>query len=295
MSLTKFYNIVITLLIVVVAIVLARILWLHYMNDPWTRDAKVRANVINIAPDVSGFVSDLSVKDNQLVKKGDLLFRIDQSRYRIALNRAQHEVDMRKTDVALREDEARRRQDANHLVVSREDTNQADSAYKVAQAQYQQALDHLDSAKLDLQRTEIRAPADGYITNLNLHVGDYVRTAQPALALIDEHSFWIYGYFEETKIHLVKAGEKANITLMNGSKFVGHVSSIARGIYDSENPEASNLIANVQATFDWVRLARRIPVHITIDEFPKDQVLSMGMTCTVTLDVPHQRKWWDIL
>lgn len=294
MSLTKFYNIVITLLIVVVALVLARILWLHYMNDPWTRDAKVRANVINIAPDVSGFVSELAVKDNQRVKKGDLLFRIDQSRYRIALNRARHEVEMRKTDVALRLDEARRRQDANHLVVSREDTNQADSAYKVAQAQYQQALDHLDSAKLDLKRTEIRAPADGYITNLNLHVGDYVRAAQAALALIDEHSFWVYGYFEETKIHLVKPDEKAEITLMNGSKFSGHVNSIARGIYDAENPEAHNLIANVQATFDWVRLARRIPVHITIDEFPKDQVLSMGMTCTVVLDVPHARRWWDI-
>ena len=294
MSLIKFYNIVITLVIVVVAAVLARGLWLHYMHDPWTRDARVRAKVINIAPDVSGYVEDLAVKDNQQVKKGDLLFRIDQDRYKIALSRAMHEVEMRKTDMALRKEEARRRQDAGHLVVSREDTNQANSAYKVALAQYQQAMDQLHSAKLDLDRTEVRAPADGYITNLNLHVGDYARTAQPALALIDEHSFWIYGYFEETKIHMVQPGEKADITFMNGTKITGHVNSIARGIYDAENPSASNLIANVQATFDWVRLARRIPVHITIDKFPENQVLSMGMTCTVVLDAPHQRAWWDI-
>ncbi|MCL1076137.1 efflux RND transporter periplasmic adaptor subunit [Shewanella dokdonensis] len=283
-----------TLLIVVMALVLVRMLWLHYMNDPWTRDARVRANVINIAPDVSGLVDKVLVQDNQLVKKGEVLFEVDASHYQLTMQRAVNNVIARKTDVDLRNEEAARRRSANDLVVSRENRNQASSAAKVAEAQYQQALSELASAKLDLQRTKIRATADGYITNLNLHKGDYIQVGQPALALIDKDSFWVYGYFEETKLPLVKEGEIAEITLMSGEKMRGHVSSIARGIYDSDNPDSQELIANVRPTFDWVRLARRIPVHITLDNMPANQILAMGTTCTVVLQTEHPRRWWDI-
>lgn len=295
LKLRKFYSIVFTLLIVIAAAVLARLLWLHYMHDPWTRDARVRAKVITIAPDVSGYVDELLVKDNQHVKKGQLLLKIDKSRYQIALEHAQNEVAARQEDVALRKDEAQRRHDVNNLVVSREARNQAESRARIAKAQYQQALNDLASAKLDLQRTNIYAPADGYITNLTLHVGDYIRSSNPAMALIDEHSFWVYGYFEETKLPLVKPGDPAEITLMSGTQFHGHVASIARGIYDSENPDSQDLIANVKPTFDWVRLARRFPVHIDIDEHPANQVLPMGATCTVVLKpAAGQRPWWKL-
>lgn len=294
MTLKKFYSIAFTLLIVLVALVLARALWLHYMHDPWTRDARVRANVITMAPDVSGFVVDLKVHDNQEVKQGDLLFQVDPSRYRIALDHAKAQVKASKTTLELRKSEAKRRADASNLVVSQENRNQADSAVGIAEANYEQAQAALASAKLDLKRTEVRAPVDGYITNLDLQKGDYVHSGQPALALIDKHSYWIYGYFEETKLPLVQVGDKANITLMSGTRMTGHVSSIARGIYDSDNPDSEELTANVSPTFDWVRLARRIPVHITIDEMPDNQVLAAGATCTVTLENDHHRAWWNI-
>ncbi|QSX34800.1 HlyD family secretion protein [Shewanella avicenniae] len=294
MTLKKLYSILFTMLIVVVALAFVRALWLHYMNDPWTRDARVRANVINIAPDVAGLVEKVLVHDNQLVKKGEVLFEVDPARYQLAMQRAVNNVIARKTDVDLRKEEAARRRGANDLVVSRENRSQADSAAKVAEAEYQRALNELEAAKLDLQRTKIRATADGYITNLNLHKGDYIQVGQAAMALIDKDSFWVYGYFEETKLPLVKEGESAEITLMSGEKMHGHVSSIARGIYDSDNPDSQELIANVRPTFDWVRLARRIPVHISLDELPQNQILAMGTTCTVVLNTEHQREWWDI-
>lgn len=294
MTLKKFYSILFTLLIVIVALVLVRMLWLHYMNDPWTRDARVRANVINIAPDVSGLVDAVLVQDNQLVKRGEVLFEVDSARYQLAMQRAVNNVIARKTDVELRNEEANRRRQANDLVVSRENRNQANSAAKVAEAEYQRALSELAAAKLDLQRTKIRATADGYITNLNLHKGDYIRVGQAAMALIDKDSFWVYGYFEETKLPLVKEGEAAEITLMSGEKMHGHVSSVARGIYDSDNPDSQELIANVRPTFDWVRLARRIPVHISLDSMPANQILAMGTTCTVVLQTENPRKWWQI-
>lgn len=295
MALKKLYSIIFTLLMVAIALILARLLWLHYMHDPWTRDARVRADVIEIAPDVSGFVTELRISDNQEVKQGDLLFNIDPARYRIAVKQMESEVAARKVDMELQLTEARRRADADSLVVSKESRNQAESAAKIAEATYQQALARLATAKLDLERTAVRAPADGYITNLNLHKGDYLQAGHAAVALIDKHSFWVYGYFEETKLPLVKPGDKANIILMDGSHLTGHVSSIARGIYDNDNPDSDALIANVRPTFDWVRLARRIPVHVALDNVPEDQVLAMGTTCSVVLDnAAARRHWWAL-
>lgn len=272
-----------TALIFVVAILVGRVLWVHYMDEPWTRDGRVRADVINIAPDVSGAVVDLPARDNQFVHKGDLLMQIDPSHYQIAVEEAQAAVAARKAELAMRQDDAKRRADMDNLVVSAENRENASHTANAAQAQYEQALATLDAAKLNLERTRVIAPVDGYVTNLQVFKGDYAISGQAKLAVVDSHSYWVYGYFEETKLPRVKVGSKAEIKLMSGGMLEGHVESISRGIYDRDNPQSRELLADVNPTFNWVRLAQRVPVRIHIDKVPDNMILSAGTTCTVVV------------
>jgi len=289
MSVKSIFRFLITALIFLAAIFLAWSLWQHYMVSPWTRDGRVRADVVNIAPDVAGQVVDLPVRDNQLVHKGDLLMQIDPSRYQLALQQAEAALAARKADLDMRRAQARRRADLDSLVVSRENREDAGSQVAGAEAQYQVAIAQRDSARLNLDRTRVIAPVDGYITNLSVRRGDYASAGAAKIAIIDSHSFWVYGYFEETKLPYVAVGDKAKIQLINGATLRGHVDSISRGIYDRDNPQSRELLADVNPTFNWVRLAQRIPVRIHIDEVPKDVLLAAGLTCTVTLE-PGSRK-----
>ncbi|HTH62198.1 MAG TPA: HlyD family secretion protein [Paraburkholderia sp.] len=273
-----------TALIFVVALLIGRVLWVHYMDEPWTRDGRVRAEVVSIAPDVSGYVVELPVHDNQYVKKGDLLMQIDPSHYRIAVEQAEAEVAARKAELTMRLDDAKRRADMDSLVVSKESRENASHTASAAQAQYQQALAALDAAKLNLERTRVVAPVDGYVTNLQVFRGDYAGAGAPKLAVVDAHSFWVYGYFEETKLPRVKVGDKAQIKLMSGGTLQGHVESISRGIYDRDNPQSRELLADVNPTFNWVRLAQRVPVRIQIDKVPDGMLLAAGTTCTVVIE-----------
>ncbi|WP_118180604.1 HlyD family secretion protein [Paraburkholderia phosphatilytica] len=278
-----------TLVVFVVAVLIGRALWVHYMDDPWTRDGRVRAEVVNIAPDVSGSVVDLPVHDNQLVKKGDLLMQIDPSHYQIAVEQAEAAVAARKAELQMRRDDAARRADMDSLVVSKESRDNASHSATAAEAQYQQAFAALDAAKLNLERTRVVAPTDGYVTNLNVFRGDYATAGTPKMAVIDSHSFWVYGYFEETKLPHVQVGDKAEIRLMSGGVLKGHVESISRGIYDRDNPQSRELLADVNPTFNWVRLAQRVPVRIDIDSVPNDVTLSAGTTCTVVVQPETKR------
>jgi RND family efflux transporter MFP subunit len=312
MPVKSIFRATITLLIFLLAILLAWSLWRHYMLSPWTRDGRVRAEVVNIAPDVSGQVVELPVRDNQLVKKGDLLLEIDPARYQLALQQAEAAVagrradldvqraqaDARRADLNMRRAQARRRADMDALVVSREAREDAgtlvaaaeaqyqatQAQYQAAQAQYQAAVAQRDTARLNLERTKLFSPVDGYITNLNVRRGDYAAAGAAKIAVIDSHSFWVYAYFEETKLPLLSVGDKASIQLINGATMTGHVDSIARGIYDRDNPQSRELIADVNPTFNWVRLAQRIPVRIHLDQVPKNVLLAAGLTCTVTLE-----------
>lgn len=272
-----------TAIIFAVAILVGRTLWVHYMDEPWTRDGRVRAEVVNIAPDVSGAVVELPVRDNQFVHKGDLLMQIDPSHYQIAVEQAQAAVAARKAELTMKQDDARRRADMDSQVVSQESRENASHTANSAQAQYQQALAALDAAKLNLERTRVVSPVDGYITNLQVFRGDYANAGQARLAVVDSHSFWVYGYFEETKLPRVKVGNKADIKLMSGGTLEGHVESISRGIYDRDNPQSRELLADVNPTFNWVRLAQRVPVRIHIDKVPDGMTLSAGTTCTVVV------------
>lgn len=283
MTIRNIVGFVATALIFIVAILIGRVLWVHYMDEPWTRDGRVRAEIVNIAPDVSGAIVDLPVKDNQLVKKGDLLMQIDPSHYELAVEQAQAAVAARKAELQMKRDDAQRRADMDALVVSKESRENATHTASAAEAAYQQALASLDAAKLNLARTRVVSPVDGYVTNLSVFRGDYATVGSAKLAIVDSHSFWVYGYFEETKLPHVRVGDKAEVRLMSGGTLQGHVESISRGIYDRDNPESRELLADVNPTFNWVRLAQRVPVRVKIDSVPEDVVLAAGITCTVVV------------
>ncbi|MFC8751288.1 efflux RND transporter periplasmic adaptor subunit [Pseudomonas oryzihabitans] len=294
MILKKLFGVLFTLLVVCLALILGRLLWVHYMNDPWTRDGRVRAEVITIAPDVAGLVTEIAVRDNQWVNKGDLLLQIDPEHYEIAVHQAEASVAARKATLAMRQQNARRRADIDSLVVSRENREDASSAALAAEADLRQAQAQLESARLNLKRTRVLAPVDGYVTNLSVFRGDYAAAGAPKLAVIDAHSFWVYGYFEETKLPHVRVGAAAEMRLMSGQTLQGHVESVARGIYDRDNPQSRELTADVNPTFNWVRLAQRVPVRIALDPLPEGLLLAAGTTCTVVLeDARGERSWWD--
>ena len=280
----KFFSLLATLLVLALAIWIGRTLWEHYMNTPWTRDGRVRADIINVAADVNGYVTGVPVKDNQLVKKGDVLLEIDPEHYQIVVKQAQSLVASRKATWEMRKVNAHRRADMDSLVISRENRDDASNIADSALADYQHALAQLDAAQLNLKRTKVLATVDGYVTNLNVHRGDYARVGDPKMAVIDKDSFWVYGFFEETKLPHIRVGDKADLQMMSGEVLKGHVESISRGIYDRDNPESRELVADVNPTFNWVRLAQRVPVRIHIDEIPDGFLLAAGTTCTVIVD-----------
>ena len=283
----KLFSLIATLLVVAAAVWIGRVLWVDYMTTPWTRDGRVRADIINVAADVPGYVLDVPVHDNQQVKKGDLLIQIDPAHYQVAVDQAKALVAARKATWQMRQVNARRRADLDNLVISQENRDDARDTAGAALADYQHAQAQLAAAELNLARTRILASVDGYVTNLNVHRGDYARTGEAVMAVVDEQSFWVYGYFEETKLPHVRVGDPAELQMMSGERLSGHVESIARGIYDRDNPQSRELVADVNPTFNWVRLAQRLPVRIHIDAVPEDFLLAAGTTCTV---VVHPRQ-----
>ncbi|MES3675957.1 efflux RND transporter periplasmic adaptor subunit [Halomonas elongata] len=279
-----FLRSLVTLAIVALAIAAGLWLWHYYLYTPWTRDGRVRADVITIAPDVSGRVVDLPITDNQQVAKGDLLFRIDDTRYQAALEKAKAVVQQRQAELELSQHEASRRNRLSRQAISAESQETAQINSRVASAQLGQAKSALNSAQIDLERTTVQAPAAGHVLNLQLAEGNYVNTGTPVMALVKADSFYVTGYFEETKTPHIRVGDPARVILMSGDvELEGHVASIGRGIADSNTSTDNQLLPQVQPTFSWVRLAQRIPVRIELDEIPEEVTLSAGMTATVRI------------
>jgi multidrug resistance efflux pump len=275
-------RLLLSLVFIAVACVGAWRLWNYYMLSAWTRDARVQADVVAVAPDVAGFVNDLRVSDNQFVHKGDVLFVLDQARYALALATATANVAARKADMNSRLHIAERRAKLNTLAVSEEEKETARFTSDAATGAYEQALADQAVARLNLDRTVVRAPVNGFVTTLTVVVGQYVSIGTKLLALIDSDSYRITAYFEETKIPGIRIGDSVAIHFMDNSPALrGHVDSISHGITDQDNGNGPELLANVTPTFEWVRLAQRIPVHIQIDEVPAGVFISSGMTCTV--------------
>lgn len=277
-------RVVLTLAVVALAVLAGWRLWDLYVREPWTRDARVRADVVAIAPDIAGQVDLVAVADNAPVKSGDLLFRIDKARFAIALARAEAVVAGARASLDQAQAEFER-DDQLSEVVSEKVREEARSAFTRAEAEYRGALAALDAAKLDLERTEVRAPVNGIVSNLALRRGDYVTAGEGVLALVDTDTFHVEAYFEETKLPRVAVGAPARIRLMGDPEpLAGHVESIAGGIADRERSDAAGGLANVNPSFAWVRLAQRVPVRIALDPVPADRRLVSGLTATVVID-----------
>jgi RND family efflux transporter MFP subunit len=274
----------ITILILVGAGFAMAGLWNHYLTGPWTRDGQVDANVVNMAPEVSGRIVALHVKDNQLVHRGDVLYEIDPVDYQIALAAAAADVRSKVADLKLKEAEATRRAHLTTLSTSQEELQSFESNAEIAQAAYATALTQLSQAHTNLDRTTVVSPVNGYITNLLLRLGDYATTGVRNISVVDADSYWIVGYFEETKISGIHVGDPAIAALMGYRDPVrGHVESIARGINTPNEAPGNQGLASVDPVFTWVRLAQRIPVRIHIDSVPDTVTLVAGMTATVTV------------
>lgn len=269
-------RILVTVAVVVLAIIAGNWIWNYYLYAPWTRDGKVRAEIITLSPDVSGWVSELPVTDNQRVSRDTLLLRVDPQRYQAAITKARAQMEVAQTRLAMAE-------------LNRERSNgdarqQAALNVKLASADLDMAQAELRAAELDLERTEVRAPADGTVVNLTIQQGNFAQRGKPVLSMVKSGSFYVTGYFEETKLPLVHIGQRASVVLMNGAHTLqGKVTSVGQAIANANTRTDQQLLPQVQQTFNWVRLAQRIPVHIELESIPDHILLAAGMTATVRL------------
>jgi len=286
----KLFRLSITLLLAAAALYAGHAGWNHYMEAPWTRDARVRADVVTIGADVAGVVTAVRVRDNQFVRKGEVLFVVDDARYASALATADAALAAQEVERTRRGSEAKRRAALDDDVIPAEHRESAIYAADAAAAQYRGALAARRLARLNLARTVVRAPVAGYVTNLHVRPGDFAAVGAPKLALIDSASYYVMGYFEETRLPLLKPGAAVDVQLMDGVALRGHIDSIARGITDRDAATGRELLADVNPTFNWVRLAQRIPVRIALDSIPPGVPLVAGTTCTVTITQPPPKK-----
>jgi multidrug resistance efflux pump len=256
-------------------------LWVRYQVEPSTRDGKVRADIVPVAADVAGLVTEVHARDNQVVHKGDVLLVIDRPRYQLAVRQAEATLGNQRAalDQAVKEDKR------NHSltdVVPAETVEQGEAKVAELKSTVAQGEAALDLARFNLERTLVRAPVDGTVTNMTLQPGIYLAAGKPALALVYDKSLRVEGYFEETKLQSVHVGDPAVIRLMGvGEDIHGRVESIEAGVEDRERAGGDAQLANVNPTFTWVRLAQRIPVRLAITAVPPHVRLVPGQTATV--------------
>ncbi len=327
-DLKKYVRPILLVLVAVIAIIVIRHLWNYYNAEPWTRDGRVRGDVIQVSSDVSGLVTDVMVHDNQTVKKGQPLFKIDVARQSLDVEEAKSDLAKAKAGLAQAEaelmqskadfersqstlnlaeknanryaslmDGAISKQEQDQMLAQRDQSSaehdQMAAAIEKAKANIVQqkalievAQSQVNLARLNMNRSEVVAPADGTLSNFELRAGNYVKVGQAVAALLDRQQLYVVGYFEETKLNKIYIGAPATIQLMGDSQtFKGHVQGIASGIEDRERTTTSGLLANVNPTFSWVRLAQRVPVKIVLDEVPKNELAFVaGRTATIHIE-----------
>ena len=276
-------RVVLSLLVVTFAAVLVWQMVVYYMFAPWTRDGHIRADVIQIAPDVSGLIQKVEVRDNQTVKRGDVLFTIDQDRFTLALRQAKATLGERQETLAQASREAQRNRKLGNLVAA-EQLEESQSREARARSAVSEAQVAVDTAQLNLDRSVVRSPVDGYLNDRAPRNHEFVTAGRPVLSVVDSASYHVDGYFEETKLGGIQIGDAVDIRVMgDNTRLRGHVQSFAAGIEDRDRSSGANLLPNVNPAFSWVRLAQRIPVRIAFDEVPADFRMIAGRTATVSI------------
>jgi RND family efflux transporter MFP subunit len=281
----KIFRLAATGVILIVAFLAAAFVWEFYVAAPWTRDGTVRVQVANIAPQVAGQIVDIRVRDNQNVRKGDVLYVIDPADFEISVTSADAEVKNREADLQVKNAQSARRQELTTVSTSIEEKQQFAGTAKIAAAALESAQAQLRQAKINLERTQVRSTVNGRVTNLLLRVGDYARTGTSNISVVDTDSFWIDGYFEETKMPNIHVGDRADIKLMGfDPHLAGTVDSITLGISTANASASTQGLPEVNPVYTWVRLAQRVPVRIRIDHVPPEVPLIAGMTATVVVN-----------
>jgi len=279
-------RVAVTTVLVITAVVLGVWAFYFYEYSPWTRDGRINAYVVDTAPEIGGQVIDVPVQDNQFVHKGDLLYKIDSRDYEAAVERTRAAVDAARARLALVKENLLRREKLRTGDVSAEERQSFATNVEAGQADLDSAQAALYKAEIDLERCQVRSPVNGWVTNLTVRAGNYALTGQRQMSVIDADSYWISGYFEETRLRNVRVGATARAVLMGypNDKLLGHVESINRGIADTNTAPNPQGLPEVNPVFTWVRLAQRIPVRIHIDHVPDGVHLAIGETCTVNID-----------
>jgi RND family efflux transporter MFP subunit len=273
-----------TLLILVLAVLAALVIWDFYVTAPWTRDGTVRVQVAGIAPQVSGQITEVRVVDNQYVHQGDVLYVIDPFDFQVALDTDKAQLRQKAADLQVKRMQAERRMHLSDLATTPEQQQLAVGNATQAQATFDAAQQQVAQADINLKRTQVRSPVNGYVTNLLMRVGDYARVGTTNISVIDADSYWIDGYFEETKMAHVCVGDRAEAALMGyRDPIVGRVQTVTRGISVSNAAPSTQGLPNVNPVYTWVRLAQRVPVRIRITDVPAGVPLVSGMTATVTI------------
>ena len=272
-------------LVLLAALGAAAVVWRFYVHAPWTRDGRVRVQVAGIAPQVSGQIAELRVADNQAVRRGDILYVIERFDFEVAVTQAEAEVKNREADLQVKNAQSARRQELSTVSTSVEEKQQFAGTAKIAEAALETAKAQLAQARVNLARTAVRAPVNGRVTNLLLRVGDYATTGTVNVRVIDTESFWVDGYFEETKMAAIRVGDPAEMALMGyDAPLRGTVESITLGIATANAAPSTQGLPNVDPVYTWVRLAQRVPVRIRIDHVPEGVPLVAGMTATVVVN-----------
>jgi multidrug resistance efflux pump len=286
-----------TLAIAFVAILMALVTWDYYVTAPWTRDGRVRVQVASVAPQVSGQITELGVGDNQYVHSGDVLYVIDTFDFEAALASDQAQLQQKAADLQVKKMQSVRRQQLSSLATTPEEQQTYAGAAVQAKAAFEAAHQQVAQAEINLQRTKVLSPVNGYVTNLLMRVGDYAHVGSANISIIDIDSYWIDGYFEETKMARICIGDRVEARLLGYSQpILGHVASVTRGIGVSDAAAGPQGLPNVDPVYTWVRLAQRVPVRIAIDSVPPGVPLVSGMTATVIVkdaDGANRDAWLD--
>ena len=278
-----------TLALLLVTLLCVGYLWQVYLVDPWTRDGRLRAEVAEVAAQVSGNIVSLHVNDNGFVAKGGVILEVDPHNYQIALDQQTSMLSEARYKLQQLRLDAERLDEMPEDLVSAETRSNANLAWKAQEESVNTAKASLAQAELNLKRTVVRAPFDGYVTNMDLRVGSWISAGQPMLAFISSKRYFVVGYFEETRLKGVCSGASATITFLgDDTGYSGQVISVGRGIADTNQNTSSQLLANVQQTFPWVRLAQRIPVRIEFDQLPPQHKLIAGRTTAVVVHKGEQ-------
>lgn len=284
----KIIKILLTLAILGAAAFFAYNKYREYIDNPWTRDGQVRTQVIQVTPRVNGMVTKIHVVDNQKVKTGDLLFEIDPSQYQVKLNQAEARLQ-RTLEAAkgtkIEYDRVKNIYAKDKGAVSQKDLVRNETNYFKSLADIDSSTEAVNSAKLNLSYTKVFAEVDGYVSNINFQIGSQASANKAILALVDENSYWVFGFFREDAIPDVKVGDEARVTLLaySDTPLSGKVESIAWGIAHSDGNPGNNLLPSVKPVFQWIRLAQRIPVRIKLDKLPENVKLRFGLTASVMI------------